>query len=198
MMKALKSLSNDSSIVIIKPDKGNGVVILDKINYVSKMDDILQDSDKFVLINEDWFKVIIQHEDRINRFLSGLLQDSINDKNLYDHLRIPSSKPGILYGLPKVNKDGLPLRPILSSIGTCGYGPAKFLVPHIEPLTRNEFTVKDSFSFSDEITKFDSADQLIMASFDIKSQFTNIPLDETIDICANSMYAHNKFLIFPH
>ena len=74
-MKALKSLSNDSSIVIIKPDKGNGVVILDKINYVSKMDDILQDSDKFVHINEDWFKVIIQHEDRINRFLSGLLQD---------------------------------------------------------------------------------------------------------------------------
>ena len=49
--------------MIIKPDKGNAVVILDKINYVSKMDDILQDSDKFVLINEDWFKVIIQHEE---------------------------------------------------------------------------------------------------------------------------------------
>ena len=138
-------------------------MILDKINYVSKIYDILQDSDKFVLINEDWFKVIIQHEDRINRFLSGLLQDSIIDKNLYDHLRIPSSKPGILYGLPKVHKDGLPLHPILSSIGTCGYGLAKFLVPHLEPLTRNEFTVKDSFSFSDEITKCDSADQLIMA-----------------------------------
>ena len=77
--------------MIIKPDKGNGVVIFDKINYVSKMDEILQDSDKFVLINEDWFKVIIQHEDRINRFLSGLVQDSIIDKNFYDHLRIPSS-----------------------------------------------------------------------------------------------------------
>ena len=99
-----------------------------------------------------------------------------------NNFNLPSSKPGILYGLPKVNKDGLPLRPILSSIGTCGYGPAKFLVPHLEPLTHNEFTVKDSFSFSDEITKFDSADQLIMASFDIKSLFTNIPLDETIDI----------------
>ena len=79
-----------------------------------------------------------------------------------------------------MHKDGLPLHPILPSIGTCGciYGLAKFLVPHLEPLTRNEFTVKDSFSFSDEITKFDSADQLIMASFDIKSLFTNIPLEE--------------------
>ena len=63
-------------------------MILDKIIYVSKMDGILQDSDKFVPNNEDWFKVIIQHEDRINRFFSGLLQDSIIDKNLYDHLRI--------------------------------------------------------------------------------------------------------------
>ena len=139
------------------------------------------------------------NNDSNNRcILSGLLQDSIIDKNLCDHLRIPSSKPGILYSLPKVHKDGLPLRTILSCIGTCSYGLAKFLVPHLEPLTRNEFTVKDSFSFSDEITKFDSADQLIMASFDIKSLVKNIPLDETIDICANSMYANNKtFLSFP-
>ena len=100
-----------------------------------------------------------------------------------------------------MHKDGLPLHPILPSIGTCGYiyGLVKFIVPHLEPLTRNEFTVKDSFSFSDEITKFDSADQLIMASFDIKSLFTNIPLEEkTIDICANSMYVKNKsFFSFP-
>ena len=91
-----------------------------------------------------------------------------------------------------VHKDCLPLCPIHSFSGTCGYDLAKFLVLHLVPLTRNEFTVKDSFSFSDEITKFDSAGQLIMASFDIKSLFTNIPLDETIDICANSMYANNK------
>ena len=37
-----------------------------------------------------------------------------------------------------------------------------------------------------------------MASFDIKSLFTNIPLDETIDICDNSMYVNNKtFYSFP-
>ena len=110
-------------------------------------------TDKFTLINDDWFKVIIKHEDQINRFLSSLLQNKAIDKAIvYDHLRIPSSRPGILYGLPKIHKKGVPLRPILSSIGTCGYGLAKFLVPHLEHLTHYEYS-KDSFSFADEISK---------------------------------------------
>ena len=182
LVQTLKTLSEDPSIVIIKPDKGNGIVLLDKSNYHVKMYDLLNDSDKFTLINDDWFKVIIKHEDQINRFLSSLLQNEVIDKATYDHLRIPSSRPGILYELLKIHKQGVPLRPILSSIGTCGYGLAKFLVPHLEHLTHNEYSVKDSFSFADEISKFDNANGLVMASFDIQSLFTNIPLDETINI----------------
>ena len=95
LVHTLKNLSEDPSIVIIKPDKGNGIVLLDKFNYHGKMYDLLNDSDKFTLINDDWFKVI-KHEDQINRFLSSLLQNEAIDKAMYDHLRIPSSRPGIL------------------------------------------------------------------------------------------------------
>ena len=34
--------------------------------------------------------------------------------------------------------------------------------------------------------------QLFMASFDIQSLFTNIPLDETIDICVDVVYNNRK------
>ena len=64
--KGLKSLSEDQNIVIIKPDKGNGVVILDKANYHSKMHSILQDSSKFLIVNEDWFKSINKNEEQVN------------------------------------------------------------------------------------------------------------------------------------
>ena len=198
IINSLKSLSRDPSIVIIKPDKGNGVVILDKDDYHSKMETILQDPLKFSVVNEDWFKTIIKEEDQVNRFLINLRQNNHIDKITYDELRVSSSKPGILYGLPKVHKPGTPLRPILSSIGTCGYNLSKFLVPHLEHLTVNEFTVKDSFSFADEISKHQNSDNLVMASFDVKSLFTNIPLEETIDIIANSLYSeNNSFLSFP-
>ena len=66
-------------------------------------------------------------------------------------------------GLPKVHKPGTLFRSILSSIGTCGYNLSKFLVPHLEHLTINEFTVKDSFSFADEISKHQNSDNFVMA-----------------------------------
>ena len=56
-------------------------------------------------------------------------------------------------------------------------------MPLLAPLTSNEYTIKDSFSFSEELLTFDS--NLVMASFDIESLFTNIPLKETIDLCAD-------------
>ena len=61
------------------------------------------------------------------------------------------------------------------------YKLAKFLAPILEPLTTNEYTIKDSFTFAEELQSFDS--KLVMASFDIESLFTNIPLQETIDLC---------------
>ena len=115
-------------------------------------------------------------------------KDKIIDDPLYQQLYPSGSRPGVLYGLPKIHKEGVPMRPILSSIGTCGYNIAKFLVPFLQSLTINEYTVKDSFSFVDEITSLTTNSHITMASFDIKSLFTNVPLGETIDIVADTLY----------
>ena len=50
-----------------------------------------------------------------------------------------------------------------------------------EPLTTIEYTIKDSSTFAEELQSFDS--KLAMASFDIESPFTNIPLQGTMDLC---------------
>ena len=95
-----------------------------------------------------------------------------------------------MFGSAKVHKivtDGLPsFRPILSAIGTPTYKLAKFLVPVLEPLTTNAYTIKDSFTFAEELQSFDS--KLVMATFDIESFFTNIPLQETIDLCVENLF----------
>ena len=79
------------------------------------------------------------------------------------------SKPGILYGQAKIYKpveDNCPsFSPILSAIGTPAYNKlAKFFVPILNPLSENEYTVHDSFSFESEISKFNSNN--LMASLD--------------------------------
>ena len=145
------------------------------------------DRSKFQLVNNNWFKEILKYEDKVNRFLSKLLKDKIIDRNTYDFLYLSSSRPGILYGLPKVHKENCPIRPILSAIGTAGYNLSKFLLQFLTPLTSNSYTVKDSFSFVDSIRNFQNSNY-VMASFDICSLFTNIPLDEVIDISSNLLY----------
>ena len=75
---------------------------------------------------------------------------------------------------------------ILSATNATAYDIVKFLVPILETLTHNEFAIKDSFSFANEITTYDSS--LYIASFDVEFLFTNIPLNETINNCVNDLY----------
>ena len=99
-------------------------------------------------------------------------------------LKPMGSKPGVLYGLSKIHKDlfdDLPkMRPIISNLNTPGYKLAKYLVQLVKPLTVNEHTLNDSFEFASIIDKQNHLHY--MASLDVDSLFTNVPLEETIDI----------------
>lgn len=81
----------------------------------------------------------------------------------------------------KVVSDRLPLfRPILAAVGTPTYKPANFLIPLPGPLLTNDCTINEFFLFADELESFNS--KLVTDRFDIKSVFTNITLEETIDL----------------
>ena len=109
-------------------------------------------------------------------------------------LKPVGTRPGVMYGSCKVHKASVencpPFRPILSALNTPTYKLAKFLVPILKPLTTNEFTVKDSFHFAEEIV--DQQHDLFMGSLDVDSLFTNIPLEETIEICTNELFKESE------
>ena len=52
------------------------------------------------------------------------------------------------------------------------------------------YTVKDSFQFAEEICE--QVTTLFMDSLEIHSLFTNIPLNETIDICGNQLFENTN------
>ena len=186
----LKNLSKNDSIIISRPDKGIGVVILNKTDYHSKMNTILNDSSKFKqhtsldpLINT------LRCEDRLNRYLRKLKNNKVISQSTYDEIYSSGSSPGTLYGLPKVHKTGVPLRPILSAFNTHNYNLSKYLVSLLTPFSNNNFSIKNSYQFSQEITSLNS-NNTTMYSFDIESLFTNIPINEVIEICLNKIF-HN-------
>ena len=59
-------------------------------------------------------------------------------------------------------------------------------MPKLSSITFDEFIVKDSFAFAEEIVHQDG--KLFVSSRDVDSLFTNIPLKEIINICTNLLY----------
>ena len=197
---ALLELKANKDIIIQKADKGNLVVILDKDIYIDKMQNILKDEHKFSPLNithDEALKELYKMEQRVIDILLPLKDKGVFDDKSYKFLKPVGSQPGKMYGNCKVHKtpiDGCPpLRPILSAINTTTYNLAKFIVPILEPITKNSFVVKDSFSFVEDLKKQNP--KHFMASFDVESLFSNIPLNETIDICVNTLYPKRNMKI---
>ena len=100
-----------------------------------------------------------------------------------------------MYSLPKVHKTVIintpTFRPILSAINTPVDKLAKYLVPILSPLTVNDYTVKDSFTFAKQVINFDH--NLFMASLDVELLFTNILIDETIKNAVDDLFSSNIY-----
>ena len=62
----------------------------------------------------------------------------------------------------------------------------------LKDLTSRKYSVKDSFDFAKEILQQNS--DCFMASLDITSLFTNIPLDETKNICSNESFDKKQYV----
>ena len=196
-LESLKNLSKNSDIVIQKSDKGNSVVILDEKVYLEKMKEILNKNDQFLKLSiqeEKHYNFLINLKKKIREPLKELYQLDIIDKKSYDKLCPVGSHLGNLYSLAEVHKQLInscpPFRPILSAIGTSTYNIAKFLVLILKSLTTNDYMLKDTFEFSREI--LNQNPNLFMASLGVDSLFTNIPLDETINIIIEKLFSENE------
>ena len=108
------------------------------------------------------------------------------------------SAPARIYGTPEMHKvapsDSFPkLRPIVSSIGTFNYNLDRFLCTLLSPLVLNDYSCKGTFSFVSQI-KNANLSKTFLVSYDVTSLFTNISLQETIDIAINLIFNHNPNL----
>ena len=92
----------------------------------------------------------------------------------------------------KSPSDSLSFRPIVSSLNTYNYPLAKFLTNLLSPVINQNHCCKDSFTFCKEIKQVRTNNKFLV-SFDVCSLFTNIPLEETIDIAVNEILKHKPY-----
>ena len=140
--RVLNKLRNNKDILITRPDKGNGVDIIDRQFYMSKIYHIVNDEPKFLKLSSD---PTLRRKGKLQRFLRILKNKGFFTKEQYDNIYPYGSQPARIYGIPKTQKsptDTLMLRPIVSSIGAYNYNLAKFLTDMLDPVIPTEYCAR--------------------------------------------------------
>ncbi|KAI8519621.1 hypothetical protein Bbelb_028780 [Branchiostoma belcheri] len=99
-------------------------------------------------------------------------------------------QPPAFYGLPKIHKQSVPLRPIVSSIGSVTYELAGFLAKILGPLVgKSQHHVQNSADFVNKIKDIHVEDDETITSYDVCSLFTSIPPKEAVSVVKEALEA---------
>ena len=97
------------------------------------------------------------------------------------------SQPPRLYGLAKIHKNGVPIRPVLSMPGSPYFNIAKQMADWLSIVPEckiNSSTKEIAEQLADTVLEDDKE----LVSFDVVSLYTNVPVNEAIVFCANLLY----------
>ena len=110
------------------------------------------------------------------------------DKKLRDRVRSVGSNAPRLYGLAKTHKEDVPLRPVLSMVGSSYYALSAQVAKWLSVLPESRINVSTE-QIVKEIKNLKMAENEILISFDVSSLYTNVPVDESIKDAADMLYS---------
>ena len=177
--QVLKRLKMDKDIVILPGDKGRVTVVMDPTDYHDKMSELVNDKQTYEELKRDPTPAL---QRKLNSKLLKLKKTDAIDIRLYYRLRCPVPQPPKLNGLPKLPKPNIPMRPIVLFCGSPTYQLSKYLTTVLQPLTdQSRHKPQSTENFIDAIKTAQIPDDHRLASFDVKSLFTSIPLQLALD-----------------
>ena len=132
---------------MLSADKGNCVVVMDKHQYREKALSMLNDRNTYSITKSD---PTSKTQRKLNKMSLDLKKANIINENLYRMLYSSDGLSPRFYGLEKIHKTGIPLRPIVSFINSPTYDVSSYLAKILSPVVGNTVnTVKNSLEFAD-------------------------------------------------
>ena len=185
-----KKYLKDNHLMAVPFDKGIGICIMSNDKYNSKLQDII-DLPQFEKVHpkrKNEKNPIVKEEERITAALKKLKENNKISETMFTQLKPSGSQPPRLYGLAKIHKRHVPVRPVLSMPGSSyykiGHQVSKWLSVVIE-CNINSSTKE----ISDTLPEIEVDEETEMISFDATSLYTNVPLKEAISDCAELLYS---------
>ena len=165
---------------VIFANAGVALVVIDTVDYIRKAKEILEDTNTYRVIHTD-------PTSRLKNKLINILRRTkaaigMQD-NIYKKMYPTGVSPPKFYGLPKIHKKNIPLRPIVSSIGSVAYGVAKVLADIIKTVMGcSQHHVHNSQQFAEEMKEMKLEKGECITSYDVIALFTSIPIPSALEV----------------
>lgn len=180
-----KFLTDNPNIFILTADKCHKTVIMYKDQYEEKITNMLSDENTYKIETQDQTKKV---QNNVNNLVKSWTRKKLITEQQKNKLICHNGHTPFIYGLPKLHKENIPLRPIVSNIDSPTYNLSKFLSNTISNVLGNsEYHVKDSWQFCEFIKKQIVPNNHIIMSLDVTSLYTNIPTNLAIE-CINNKW----------
>ena len=177
--RAISELKRDESRMILTADKGVALVVLNTEDYIKKAEDLHNQNTYRVLTADPTMRL----KTKMINLLKTIKSKGGISEELYKKLYPTGAGSPKFYGLPKIHKPGMPLRPMVSSIGAVTYQTSKEVARILKPLVgRSEHHVKNTQDFIESIKGIHLGEDQCMVSYDVKALFTSVPTTKACSI----------------
>ena len=162
---ALKSLMKKRSQLRFLPaDKGNATVILNDQQYIDKVEEHIESSGWYNILNKD-----------PTTSIKNSTESSSNSKKRQLHPRWPQ-----LYGQPKIHKLGAPIHPVVSFYNTPLSALHKFIAHYLKPLANSSIRLRDTNDFKQHLNTTGHPYFSYHTSLDINSLYTSCNMKKSL------------------
>ena len=172
-------LKKDEDRVILTVDKGVALVVMDKEEYISKVQELLSQPAYKGIPKDPTNKIKGQPITKLRR----IKMDSNLDDGMYKAMYPTGCVLPTFYGLPKIHKTGNPLWPTVSSRGSVMYGVVKVLSKVLKPsVGKSPHHIQSTGDFISKAKGLTLQPGECLSSYDVTAHFTSVPIDPALNV----------------
>lgn len=175
LKSGLNSLCENKNLVIRPADKGGGIIVLDKKDYLAEMSKILGDRDTYTPLRSDPKAQYKRELEAIVQY--GFDQGILNSKEK-PYLVPKAPRTPVIYYLPKIHKHPTcpPGRPIVSGIDSISSRVGRYIDFFLQPLvSKMPSHLKDSRHVINLLSNITPKSGCWLVTADVASLYTVIP-----------------------
>ena len=188
--KLIKELKQNEEIVIVQADKGGKIVILNKEEYINKIEEKLNDKNTYEQVKDPTNEIKTNISEITNKLFK---QNKITLKEKYELTSIDNLP--VIRGQPKIHKENNPMRIITCSKNSITSVLSKFIFTIIKDLRRTiDKCITSSNEFIKQISKAELDQNEKLISLDIQDLFSNVPILRSVDIVLNRLNNSETFV----